>query len=63
MAKQKKLYRSKNKRLGGVCGGLAEYFGLDVALVRLATIVGAILSVSLVFWVYLLLWIVVPEKK
>ncbi len=32
----KKLYRSAGqKMLGGVCGGLAEYFGIDVSLVRL----------------------------
>jgi phage shock protein C len=33
---EKKLYRSsKNRMLGGVCGGVAEYFGLDSTLVRL----------------------------
>lgn len=32
---EKKLYRSKNKMLAGVCAGIAEYFGLDTSLVRI----------------------------
>ncbi len=32
---EKKLYRSKDRRLCGVCGGLAEYLGVDPTLVRL----------------------------
>ena len=36
----KKLYRSRNdKKLCGVCGGLADYFGLDVNIIRVAAIV------------------------
>ena len=32
----KKLYRSKNdKKISGVCGGIAEYFGIDATIVRL----------------------------
>ena len=31
----KKLYLSEHKKLGGVCGGLAEFFGIDATLVRL----------------------------
>ena len=34
--KEKKLYRSRNeKMLAGVCGGVAEYFGVDATVVRL----------------------------
>ena len=37
---QKKLYRSaKDKKLGGVCGGIAEYFEIDSTIVRLAWVV------------------------
>lgn len=32
----KKLTKSYNKRISGVCGGIAEYFGLDATVVRLA---------------------------
>lgn len=57
-----KLYRStSDKMLGGVAGGLAEYFDIDPTIVRVLFIVvtlfggGGILA-------YIILWIVVPEK-
>jgi phage shock protein C len=58
----KRLYRSLNqKMLGGVCGGLAEYFDADVSLVRLIfvglTLMSAVLPM-LIF--YIIAWIVVP---
>ena len=31
----KKLYKSNNRKIAGVCGGIAEYFGIDPTLVRL----------------------------
>ncbi|MDD8015358.1 MAG: PspC domain-containing protein [Acidobacteriota bacterium] len=63
----KRLYRSLNqKMLGGVCGGLAEYFDMDVSLVRLI-FVGICLITALLpmFLFYLIAWIVIPaaEKK
>ncbi len=61
----KKLYRSTSQRmLGGVCGGLAEYFDMDVSLVRLifvgVCLVTAVLPMVLF---YLIAWIVVPVEK
>ena len=59
----KKLLRSKsNRMLAGVCGGVAEYFNLDPTLVR---IIYAILFIagSLGFWLYLIMWLIVPEDK
>jgi phage shock protein PspC (stress-responsive transcriptional regulator) len=32
---EKKLYKSKNRVISGVCGGIAEYFGIDPTLVRI----------------------------
>jgi phage shock protein C len=56
-----KLYRSVNdKMIAGVCGGLAEFFGLDVSLVRLVAILLALLGGHGIL-VYLILWIVVPK--
>ncbi len=60
--KQKRLYRSeKEKILGGVCGGVAEYYGWDPTLVRIAWIL-----VSLVYGagilLYVLCWIIMPKK-
>ncbi len=37
---QKKLYRSRrDRKIAGVCGGIAEYFGIDSTLVRLGLVV------------------------
>ena len=42
---EKKLYRSKkDKMVAGVCGGIAEYFGVDSTLVRLLTVIFVLLG-------------------
>lgn len=59
----KKLERNPmNKVVGGVCSGLADFFNLDVALVRLVFVI-ALLFASFGFWLYILLWIFIPEKN
>ncbi|HUT08826.1 MAG TPA: PspC domain-containing protein [Candidatus Latescibacteria bacterium] len=60
----KKLYRSvSQKMLGGVCGGLAEYFNLDVSLVRLFFIgIGLVTAVLPMTFFYIIAWIVVPQE-
>lgn len=58
----KKLYRSNNRMLAGVCGGLAEYFNIDPLVVRLVFVLTAIFGVSIGFWAYVIMWIVVPEQ-
>lgn len=55
-----RLYRSNDRILAGVCGGLADFFGLDRSLVRIATLIG-ILFLGLSIWIYIILWLVVPE--
>lgn len=56
----RRLYRNLNDRwLGGVCSGLAAYFGIDTTLVRIILIVLLISGVG--FLAYLILWIVVPK--
>lgn len=62
MSDVRRLYRSRSdKELGGVCGGLAEYFQLDPSLIRLAWIIFAVLGGSGVL-AYILAWIVIPEQ-
>ncbi|WP_418990632.1 PspC domain-containing protein [Alistipes sp.] len=56
----KRLYRTRDGILAGVCGGLAEFFGLDVSLVRIATLV-LILFGGLSLWAYIILWLIVPK--
>jgi len=59
----KRLYRSRTDRmLGGVCAGLAKFFVLDPTLVRLAFVIGTIVGVGTLFFVYLAMWIIVPEE-
>ena len=57
-----RLYRSTNdKMIAGVCGGLADFFGLDVSLVRLLLVIMGLLGGHGVL-VYIILWIVVPKQ-
>jgi phage shock protein C len=58
---EKRLYRSRNDRkLAGVCGGIAEYYGWGPTLVRVAWIVLTLLGGSGIL-IYLILWLVMPE--
>jgi phage shock protein C len=40
----KRLYTSKDKKIAGVCGGIAEYFNIDPTLVRLGWIVLSVIT-------------------
>lgn len=60
MANDRKLYRTRNGVIAGVCAGLAEFFGLDKGLLRIATLI-LILFGGLSLWVYIILWILVPK--
>ena len=62
MENRKLSRNSMNKVIGGVCSGLAEFFGLDVALVRIAFVI-AFMFASFGFWLYIILWIVLPEGQ
>jgi phage shock protein PspC (stress-responsive transcriptional regulator) len=60
---EKKLYRSRSqKMLGGVCGGLSEYFEIDVSVVRVLWVIGTLLSIGLGILAYLVMLIVFPEN-
>lgn len=62
MSKQR-LTRSRDKVLGGVCAGVAEYFGWDPAIVRVAYVILSFLSAAFPgLLVYIIMWIVMPEK-
>ena len=59
---EKTLYRSTtDRRVAGVCGGLAEYFGLDSTLVRVLYFVALVLPGGIGILPYIVLWIVLPE--
>lgn len=58
----KKLYRSKKDQIiGGVCGGIAEYFGIDSTLVRLAFVLFALIEGAGII-AYIIAWIIIPES-
>lgn len=57
----KRLYKGSEKKLFGVCSGLADYFGLDPTLIRAAFVFFFLLfGTGLVF--YLVMAIIMPEK-
>jgi phage shock protein C len=61
---EKRLYRSEsNRMLGGVCGGLGEYFSIDPTIVRLLFAVTFLFGFGSPGLLYLLLWIVMPNES
>ena len=62
MESTRKLYRSKtDRKVAGVCGGLAQYFNIDPTLIRVLFVVLAILGGSGLV-LYVALWIIVPTE-
>lgn len=58
-----KLHRSKkNKIIAGVCGGIAEYFNVDVTLIRLAWVLAVFFGGSGIV-LYILAVVIMPEEK
>jgi phage shock protein PspC (stress-responsive transcriptional regulator) len=55
-----RLTRSHDRVLGGVAGGLAEYFALDPTLVRVLWVAAAVLTHVAALVAYVLLWAIVP---
>ncbi len=55
------LTRSRDRMLGGVAAGLADYFDIDPTLVRLGLVLTALLSGGIVLVAYIALWIIMPE--
>ncbi|HWL96236.1 MAG TPA: PspC domain-containing protein [Nocardioidaceae bacterium] len=59
---QKRLTRSRDDRMiSGVCGGLAEYFGVDSTLVRILVVVLTVLGFGTLLIAYIVGWILIPE--
>jgi phage shock protein PspC (stress-responsive transcriptional regulator) len=49
--------------LAGVCGGLAQFLGLDPSLVRIAYAILTVFTAFAGVIIYILMWIIVPEEK
>ena len=58
----KRLYRNKkDKIIGGVCGGIAEYLNVDPVIIRLLWIVASLIWGAGIL-AYLIAWIIIPKK-
>lgn len=58
----RRLTRSSDKMLAGVCGGIANYFDLDPTLVRIAYVILSICSIGFPgMLVYAILWLIMPD--
>ena len=59
---EKKLYRSRtDRKICGVCGGLAKYFDIDPTIVRVVAVV-TLFCGALGFWTYIIMAIIVPVE-
>ncbi|MEI3055976.1 PspC domain-containing protein [Phocaeicola plebeius] len=61
MMEKKRLTRSNNRMIGGVCAGIADYFGWDITLVRIIYVLATFFTAFSGGLVYLILWLVMPE--
>lgn len=60
---ERKLTRSKDKIVAGVCGGIAEYFGFETTITRLIYTVLTFFTAFAGVPVYIILWILMPKAK
>lgn len=59
----RRLTRSiTDRRIAGVCGGIAKYLNIDPTVVRIIFLI-ALLCGSLGFWAYLIVWLAAPEDN
>ncbi|NDV80677.1 PspC domain-containing protein [Bacteroides sp. 51] len=58
----KRLVKSKNKVIAGVCGGIAEYFGMDYTIARLVYALLTIFTAFAGIPIYIILWIIMPDR-
>ena len=64
MTTARRLTRSRNKMIAGVCAGIAEYFGWEVTLFRVVYVIVSVLSAAFPgILVYLVLWVVMPRPE
>ncbi|NLB74597.1 MAG: PspC domain-containing protein [Firmicutes bacterium] len=62
MSNVRRLYRSRyEKKLGGVCAGLANFFQIDVTVVRLIWVLLAVFAGTGIL-AYIIAWIIIPEQ-
>lgn len=56
------MKRSKDSIIGGVCGGIAEYFDVDPLFVRLGVISLSCFGFAITIFLYFVFWVIMDEK-
>lgn len=59
---EKKLYRSPNNMLAGVCAGIGEFFGVDPTIIRLLWIF-SLIAYGTGILLYLAAWVIIPLRQ
>ena len=57
----KKLYKSQNKLIFGVCGGIADYFNMDPTIIRLLMIILLVVSFGTGLIIYIVAAVIMPD--
>ena len=60
---EKKLRRSNDKMIAGVCAGLEHYFDLDPTVIRIVYVLLSIFTAFAGVLVYLILWLIMPKEQ
>lgn len=58
----RRLTRSADRILAGVCGGIANYLGVDPTAVRVAYVLLTVLTCFSGILAYLIMWLIIPER-
>ena len=58
----KKLYLTKNSKILGVCGGIAETYDIDPTVVRLVTVFLGLITFGVAVLIYIIAWFALKEK-
>ena len=62
MEEKKRLTRSDDKMMGGVCAGLAEYLDIDPTIVRIVWVL-MVLFAGFGILLYVILWLIMPKQQ
>ncbi len=62
MEEKKRLTRSDDKMIGGVCAGLAEYLDIDPTIVRIVWVL-MVLFAGFSILLYVILWLIMPKQQ
>ena len=62
MEEKKRLTRSDDKMIGGVCAGLAEYLDIDPTIVRIVWVL-RVLFAGFGILLYVILWLIMPKQQ